>query len=810
MRRSALFFALLLIAGSAFADERIARSRHVIFSPARPLTEAQWAALSARGIERREALTNGRVLLRIPPGAGLDETLGSIEPLTAAKKLHRSALREAAKAKVYANVSIHFHQDVPFEAAKATIAAHGGAIEDPLQLDFGFRTRIRARIAPAALTQLAADERVLLVYGPLRLLPQSDNRVSGQISRVDVVQAPPYNLSGAGVAMSYFELGRAEQEHREFEGRLILHITGGGASDASHATHTAGTMIAAGIDAAAKGMAPKATLHEYDVNEGDYETLLARKSQLPTLGVVVDNNSWSYILGWCRPGACKDGNGNTINAWNWLGKDGPAELYGAYDSFISGTLDQIARTASVLMIHSAGNDAEKTGPGFAPFSHRHRGDNTNTYCYSANGTGTDCLAPCSTGADFCEITRHPQISPSAAPPWTSIGVTASAKNVLTVGAIDVEKGLAAFSSRGPTLDGRLKPDVVARGVNTWSTNSGGGYVIKNGTSMAAPVVAGITALLVEQWRNLAITPEPTPAVLKTLILAGAEDIGNPGPDYAYGYGLADAKASVDLIIADGGAGRRIRTESVAQDGELSIPLTLNATQKLRVALGWHDPEVLDVEAALDDATLVNDLDLQVIDPLGNPVLPYKLDKATPNAAATRGVNTIDNSEMVEIANATAGSYRVVVKGTRVTAFSPQSFVVVANGDFPVVCRDEANNSETSAFVLASGETRSGNSCDTADADYFRFVANRPGTVSVAVTATDVPLRVTLTSAATPATTVDVAAGTTQTASVQFGGTTAVIFIVKIEPAGSTAAMSTYTIRPTYIFEAGPRRRAVRR
>src|SRR6185295_16562751 len=103
---------------------------------------------------------------------------------------------------------------------------------------------------------------------------------------------------------------------------------------------------------------------------------------------------------------------------------------------------------------------------------------------------------------------------------------------------------------------------------------------------------------------------------------------------------------------------------------------------LRVVLGWSDPDNAST-LPLDDfgpPLLVNDLDLKVIDPAGNEMLPYVLDARHPELPATSGVNHVDNNEELEISNAQTGTYRIVVAGTKVTVSSPQSFVVITNAD----------------------------------------------------------------------------------------------------------------------------------
>jgi hypothetical protein len=91
--------------------------------------------------------------------------------------------------------------------------------------------------------------------------------------------------------------------------------------------------------------------------------------------------------------------------------------------------------------------------------------------------------------------------------------------------------------------------------------------------MSAPVVTGIAALLAEQWRKT-FGGDPGAGALRALLIHGATDLGPPGPDYAFGWGLADAKSAVDTIIADGGRGERIVRGSVypGVDSPISRPV----------------------------------------------------------------------------------------------------------------------------------------------------------------------------------------------------------------------------------------------
>jgi len=108
--------------------------------------------------------------------------------------------------------------------------------------------------------------------------------------------------------------------------------------------------------------------------------------------------------------------------------------------------------------------------------------------------------------------------------------------------------IASFSSRGPTYctpDGSaaIKPDIAAPGVNVRSSYPGGGYTTMSGTSMASPHVNGVVALIRQANPNLTVQQ------VKQIIYETAYDLGSPGEDNSYGWGMIDAYEAVLLAMS---------------------------------------------------------------------------------------------------------------------------------------------------------------------------------------------------------------------------------------------------------------------
>jgi subtilisin family serine protease len=126
-------------------------------------------------------------------------------------------------------------------------------------------------------------------------------------------------------------------------------------------------------------------------------------------------------------------------------------------------------------------------------------------------------------------------------PWNHIVTPADADSILAVGAVDSAGIIAGFSSRGPTADGRIKPDVCAQGVATFCANADAinAYAEWSGTSLATPIVAGIAALIMEAH------PDWTAQMVREAIRNTASQHESPNNDY--GWGIVDALAATDYF-----------------------------------------------------------------------------------------------------------------------------------------------------------------------------------------------------------------------------------------------------------------------
>ncbi len=253
--------------------------------------------------------------------------------------------------------------------------------------------------------------------------------------------------------------------------------------------------------------------------------------------------------------------------------------------------------------------------------------------------------------------------------------------------------MSYFSCWGPTDDGRIKPDISAKGVDTYSASdsSNSYYTTLSGTSMASPSVTG-TLLLLQQYYHQLYGHFMHSSTLRGLALHTADEAGNnPGPDYEYGWGLINAKKAAE-VIRDNGLVSYISEETLSQGGTYSISFNALGSEPLKATICWTDPAGTIITNTIEDfysPALVNDLDIRITKN-GTTYYPWKLDPNNPSAAATQGDNIVDNIEQVFVDNP-VGTYTITVTHKGTLQSGAQNFSIIVSGisynDFYITSSD---------------------------------------------------------------------------------------------------------------------------
>lgn len=259
--------------------------------------------------------------------------------------------------------------------------------------------------------------------------------------------------------------------------------------------------------------------------------------------------------------------------------------------------------------------------------------------------------------------------------WSTItGSGKTSKNNILVANITTTEALSGSSSCGPTADGRVKPEISAFGTGVLSTYPNNAYGTISGTSMATPGVAGTAALLVQRFRQLNGNANPISSLIKNTLLNTAQDLGNVGPDYRFGYGRLNALSAVKILEDN-----RYIVNSISNGNSADITVTVPATAiRLQVMLTWNDP----AGTANANPALVNNLDLTVING-ATTSLPWILDPANPGVPATKATDNVSNIEQVTIDFPAPGTYTIRVAGASI-AVGPQQYAVTWTVDEPSI------------------------------------------------------------------------------------------------------------------------------
>jgi hypothetical protein len=236
---------------------------------------------------------------------------------------------------------------------------------------------------------------------------------------------------------------------------------------------------------------------------------------------------------------------------------------------------------------------------------------------------------------------------------TLTGSFKQAKNVLIVTSSDEFGNVLTANSAGPAYDGRIKPELSAFG--------------KGGTSDAAAVVSGASALLQEYYFDQK-GEFPSSDITKAILIAGSMDMGTPGPDFYGGYGQLNLKRSMEIIKNDW----IIEGAIADQETQSHDIIVTENEQQMNIVLAWRDPAANNG----DGLALVNDIDLKA-SLNTDEWLPWILDSSpsinTLSAAAQRGVDHLNNVEVIQIDNPITGTYSIDASGFDVTG--TQDYVI---------------------------------------------------------------------------------------------------------------------------------------
>lgn len=246
------------------------------------------------------------------------------------------------------------------------------------------------------------------------------------------------------------------------------------------------------------------------------------------------------------------------------------------------------------------------------------------------------------------------------------------KNVIAVANLTLTGGLASSSSRGPAADGRIKPDIGAKGSSVNSTVPANDYDSFTGTSMACPGIAGVMGQLYQGYKEMNNGQNPSSALMKGVLLNSADDLGNPGPDFKHGWGEVNAYQAIK-ILENGNYLNDSITQGLNNQHNITIP---SGVSKLKVMVYWHDKEA-SVNAA---PALVNDIDIGFYNTSGNLIAqPWVLDPTANstalNSTATYGNDHLNNMEQITLDNPVAGNYILSVDGFTIP-FGPQEYWVI--------------------------------------------------------------------------------------------------------------------------------------
>lgn len=426
------------------------------------------------------------------------------------------------------------------------------------------------------------------------------------------------DLNGDDLNAHVWDAGLARTTHQEYDGtggNNRYSIGDGTSALHYHSAHVAGTIMASGVVASAKGMAWQSNVVGYDWNNDVSEAITAAAN-----GMLISNHSYG-----------------------WIASDIPDSYFGQYGGDAVNWDNVMFNAPYYLMLVAAGNDGNDNTSNGNPLDGQSGYDKLNGHATAKNNlvvaNGTDAII----NGDG--------------------SLNTVAKN--------------SSSSEGPTDDYRIKPDITGNGTSLYSTfeSSNSAYASISGTSMATPNVAGTLLLLQEHYNNLSGNFMKA-STLKGIALHTADDISPSGPDAHTGWGLLNAKIAAETITtAAASSGSAIVEELTLTQGQTyQITVQSNGTDPLLASISWTDPAGTVNNSANDHTpALVNDLDVRLDN--GTSFTPWKLTGVTTNGT---GDNDVDPFERIDI-NGASGTYTLTVTHKGSLSGGAQDFSLIVTG-----------------------------------------------------------------------------------------------------------------------------------
>jgi hypothetical protein len=477
------------------------------------------------------------------------------------------------------------------------------------------------------------------------------------------------NLMGQNMTAHVWDGGLARASHQEYDGaggNNRFSIGDGTTALHYHSAHVTGTIMASGVDANAKGMAPHADAVGYDWNSD-----IAEATSAASGGMLVSNHSYGF-------------RGDLV----------PDHYFGGYITESRDWDEVLFNAPNYLMVVAAGNDGNQNG---------------------YNGS------PLSGNSSYDKLTGHSTSKNNL------VVANAQDANIDANGNL-VSVSINSGSSEGPTDDFRIKPDITGNGTAVYSTyeSSDTAYNSITGTSMASPNVAG-SLLLLQQHANNTNGSFMKAATLKGLALHTADDAGSNGPDAIFGWGLMNTKAAAEAITNNGNEAK-IEELTLTSGQTYTITVDSDGTNPLLASISWTDRAgTANTLVNSSTAVLVNDLDIRVTKG-GTTYNPWRLTGVNTNGTGDNTVDPYERVDVANASG--TYTITVTNKGSLVGGSQNFSLIVTGLTGTPVVCNATTPTGVSTSGVTSSEATVSWTAVPAATYDVrYRAVGTTPWTTN---------------------------------------------------------------------------------